>query len=85
MNTALQTDLEKKEFFDEEKILDDKCKLLAKWIKESEHFTVFTGAGISTSAGVGDFRSGVNTVLKTGPGAWEKQAMQGKYKKKKYQ
>ncbi len=31
-------------------------------------------AGISTSAGVPDFRSGIHTVLATGPGAWEKLA-----------
>ncbi len=40
----------------------------------SKHFIAFTGAGISTACGVPDFRSGVNTVLKTGPGAWEKKA-----------
>ena len=28
-------------------------------------------AGISTAAGVPDFRSGMGTVLATGPGAWE--------------
>ena len=33
----------KKEFFDDEKTLDDKLDKLAKWIKESKHFIVFTG------------------------------------------
>jgi len=43
-------------------------------ILQSKHFIAFTGAGISTSAGIPDYRSGVNTVLPTGPGCWEKLA-----------
>lgn len=43
-------------------------------IKKSKHFIAFTGAGVSTASGIADFRSGVNTVLKTGPGAWEIKA-----------
>ena len=47
---------------------------LAKLILASDHFVAFTGAGISTGAGIADYRSGANTVLPTGPGCWEKQA-----------
>lgn len=72
--TAHKTEEEKIEYFDTEEELDQKVDLLAQLIENSRHFIVFTGAGISTSTGVPDFRSGVNTVLPTGPGAWEKAA-----------
>ncbi|CAI8032230.1 NAD-dependent protein deacetylase SRT1 [Geodia barretti] len=65
---------EKKEYFDSPEELDRKVQQLADWIRESKHFFVFTGAGISTSAGIPDFRSGIDTVLETGPGAWELRA-----------
>ncbi|CAF4128630.1 unnamed protein product [Rotaria socialis] len=61
----------KKEHFDSATELNEKLDLLSQWIKESQHFIVFTGAGISTSTGIPDFRSGMDTVLKTGPGEWE--------------
>lgn len=74
MDTAHKTDEEKKEYFDSPDVLNQKVELLAQMIRSSKHFVAFTGAGISTSTGIPDFRSGVNTVLKTGPGAWEKMA-----------
>jgi len=73
-DTALKTEEEKREYFDSPEELDQKCEMLANMILSSEHFVAFTGAGISTSTGIPDFRSGVNTVLPTGPGAWEKAA-----------
>lgn len=73
-DTAIKTEEEKKEYFDEPDVLEEKIETLALWIKSSDHFIAFTGAGISTSTGIPDFRSGINTVLETGPGAWEKAA-----------
>ena len=81
-DTAIKTEEEKKEYFDCPEELDRKCDLLAQWIRSSEHFVAFTGAGISTAAGIPDFRSGYDTVLETGPGAWEKAALKAKVEKK---
>jgi len=44
------------EKFDASDVVDEKVKTLAAWIKGSKHFVVHTGAGISTSAGIPDFR-----------------------------
>ena len=78
-STALQTDEEKKEYFDSPQELDRKVSQLAELVLAARHMTAFTGAGISTSTGIRDFRSGYNTVLETGPGCWETQANQQKY------
>lgn len=63
MDTAHKTDKQKKEHFDTPEVLDKKITELAELIRKSNHFTIFTGAGISTSTGIPDFRSGKNTVL----------------------
>ncbi|CAF3278170.1 unnamed protein product [Rotaria socialis] len=54
-HTALN-DEEIKEYFDNPEELDEKIKKLADLIRNAKHFVVYTGAGISTSAGINDFR-----------------------------
>ena len=45
------------EFQDLPDVLDAKLSLIAQLIKKSKNFVVYTGAGISTSAGIGDYAS----------------------------
>lgn len=73
-HTAHKTEDEKKEYFDAPEVLEKKIDELARLVKGSKNFQVFTGAGLSTAAGIPDYRSGANTVIETGPGCWEKAA-----------
>ncbi|CAF1186618.1 unnamed protein product [Adineta steineri] len=54
-HTALNDD-EIQEYFDSPDELEKKIKTLANFIRNAKHFVVYTGAGISTSAGINDFR-----------------------------
>lgn len=40
----------------DEATIDRQAAQLATWIRQVKHFVAFTGAGISTSAGIPDFR-----------------------------
>jgi len=67
-STALTSD-EITEYFDSPDIVNARVEELARLITTSKHCVIYTGAGISTSAGISDFR---------GPtGVWTLQA-QGK-------
>lgn len=55
-STAHKTAEEVEEHFDTPEVLEEKIRQLAEWVKEASYFTAFTGAGVSTSAGIPDFR-----------------------------
>ena len=44
------------ERYDPPDVVEEKVQQLASWVDQSHHFVVHTGAGISTSAGIPDFR-----------------------------
>lgn len=65
-NTAHTSEEEMLEIYDSPEELESKIQKLATMVKNSKHLVTFTGAGISTSAGIHDFR---------GPtGKWTRQA-----------
>ena len=61
----------KLERFDTPEVIHEKVDKLIEFIRRANHFIGFTGAGISTAAGIPDYRSGANTILETGPGKWD--------------
>ena len=77
---AIKTEEEKWEYLDTPEVLDAKVSELAGWVRDSQYMSVFTGAGISTAAGIPDYRSGYGTIMDTGPGKWEKAALLERYK-----
>ncbi|KAL1534101.1 ditrans,polycis-polyprenyl diphosphate synthase [Salvia divinorum] len=56
------------EFFDPPHVFQEKVERLAGMIQKSKHMVVFTGAGISTSCGIPDFRGpkGIWTLQRQG-------------------
>jgi len=51
------------ELFDDADVVTEKSVELAALIRDSKHVVVITGAGISTSAGIPDFRGPSGTLL----------------------
>jgi NAD-dependent SIR2 family protein deacetylase len=45
------------EYLDDDSVLDAKLDIVVSLIQQSQQFVVYTGAGISTSSGIGDYAS----------------------------
>jgi NAD-dependent SIR2 family protein deacetylase len=56
-------DIDASEYLDHDKVLDDKLDIVVSLIQQSKQFVVYTGAGISTSSGIGDCASKASNSL----------------------
>lgn len=54
--TLVKEALKTAEFHDSIEVVTNEASRIAELIKNAEHCVAFTGAGISTSAGIGDYR-----------------------------
>lgn len=52
------------EYLDDDNVLDGKLDMVASLIQQSQQFVVYTGAGISTASGIGDYASkAMNSIV----------------------
>ena len=51
------------EYLDDDTVLNAKLDIVVSLIKRSQQFVVYTGAGISTSSGIGDYASKANNSI----------------------
>jgi hypothetical protein len=55
------------EYLDEEDVLEEKMEIIANLIKKSSCVVAYTGAGLSRAAGIGDYASSEDSILKNVP------------------
>jgi NAD-dependent SIR2 family protein deacetylase len=52
-------------------LVTENIEKILRILEKSKNPIILTGAGVSTSSGIPDYRSSFNTILPTGPGKWE--------------
>jgi len=75
-----KTDDEYKEYIDSPETIKQKVDQLHKlMVKHAGKVVVYTGAGLSTGAGIPDFRSGLGSVTGMPAGKWCQNATQSQW------